>query len=142
MHPGRCRVRLKCLGSFGLRPCGHRVRSASLGSLRYALGVVGFVWDRWVHCGELCGTSESLGSFGCALVVVGFVGVAGLIRVRPEGRLVPSGSLRSLGCALWDVEVTGFIVVRPGCRRGRSESLGSFVWVLRVVGFVHCCWVY
>ena len=87
-------------GSFGVvglmwvRPGGLRVNSWSLGSFVCALGVVGFIRDRWVHW--LSTPWVSSGSFGS----VGFTGV------RPGGRPVHSRSLGSLGCALL---VVGFI---------------------------------
>ena len=50
-------------------------------------GALGFFRAHWIHQG-------------------GSTGVNGFIRVRPVGRLVLPGSLRSLGCALG---VVGFI---------------------------------
>ena len=129
-----------------MRPRGRRVRWGSLGSLGWALVVIGFVRGRWVHCaapfGVVCFVlgnwvrwGESLGSFGDAR----FFGV------RPGCRGVRSGSMGSLGCALlvafffqgrwvhWVAHlgssgsfgVAGFIGVRPGGRRVRSGTLDS-----------------
>ena len=93
-----------------------------LGSLECAQRVVGFIRGRWIHWGP---PSVSSCSFG-------FVRV---IRVCPGGRSVaPRGSSGSS----W---VAGFIEVRPGGRRGRSESLGQLWCALVVVGFVRVRWV-
>ena len=75
---------------IGVRPCGRRVRSRSLGAFGCARGDVRFVkyarkiWVYWEA--PWC----SLGSFGFAE----FIGV------RPWCRRVLSGSQDSLGCAL------------------------------------------
>ena len=91
-----------------MRPGGRPIHSESFGSFVYALGVVGFIWRRWVYSGALCGSSGSL----C---------VVGYIRVRSGDRWVHLGSLGPLGCALG---VIGFIQYRwVGCRI-LSWSLG------------------
>ena len=108
---------------------GRRVRSASLGSLRCALGVVGYVRGRWVHRVALWVSS---GSFG----------VAGFIRVRPgevgffRGRSVywsaPWGSSGLFG-------VSGYIGKRVGFVRSRWVHCGApFV----VVGFGQGHWIH
>ena len=59
-------------GFTGVRPGGRWVHFGSLGLLGCALGFVGFIRDRLVHCGAPCGSS----------------GVVGFIPVPPEGRRV------------------------------------------------------
>ena len=106
------------------------------------LGIVGFVWDRWVHCGASFGVVgfvrcrwvhldvpwESLGSFGVARVIgvlpgglfrsasmgslESALGIAGFVRGRYVHCVAPWGSSGSFGIA-------EFIVVRPGGRRVR-----------------------
>ena len=91
-------------GFTQVRPGCCRVHSGWLGSGGCALGVVGFMRDRWVHDGASWGSS---GSFGCSLghsgVPWGWSGslvVVGFTRLRPVGRRVHSGSLGSLGYVL------------------------------------------
>ena len=75
--------RLVSLGSFGVvvftrvHAGGRWVHPGSLGSLRFALGVIWFIWGHWIHSGSRSG---SLGSSG----VVGFTWF------RPRGRWVRS----------------------------------------------------
>ena len=66
----------------------------------------------------------SLGSLGYALEVVGFVRSLWVHWERPAGRRVCSGSLGSLGCVLGVVWFAGFLGVHPRGRPVRSESLG------------------
>ena len=80
----------------------------------YALGVVGFIWCRWVHLGAPWGSLRSS-------VDVGFT------RVRPGVRWVHPGSLRSLRCALG---VVGFIRGRLVHSRAHTDG----VVFMRVVG--------
>ena len=109
-----------------------RVHSGSLGTIEFALGVVGFILGhcvhalcalgfvgfiqgRWVHAGAPWGAS---GSFG----IVGFT------RVHPGGRQVYSECLGSRGCAMGGV---GFIRDRWVHSGAPWGSLDSF----RVFGF-------
>ena len=111
----------RVVGLTRIRPVGDWVHPASLGSLAFAVGVVGFFRCRWVHSGWSSG-------------VVGFT------RLRPGGGYVNQGSLDSLKFALVDAHlgsigslnfalgVTGFMRVHSGSPWGRwvhQESLGS-----------------
>ena len=98
---------------------GGWVHPGSLGSLMFALGVVGFIQGCWVHSGSPLGSS----------------GVVGFIRVRPAGRLVCSGVrwvhprwLGSLRFALGFVWFIGGRWVHSGSPCGPLDSSG-------VVGF-------
>ena len=82
--------------------------SESLGSLRFALGVLGFIRCRWVSPWGVVGFNQ---------------GVVGFSRVGLAGRWVHPESLGSLGFA---IEVAWFVrcrLVHSGTRMG---SLGSF----------------
>ena len=68
-------------------PWGRLIHSGSLGSFGFALGVVGFIRDCWVHSGALWGSSGSLG-------------VVAYIRVRPGRYWVHSGLLGSFAYTL------------------------------------------
>ena len=93
-----------------MRPRGPRVHLRSLGSRGCALEVVWFIRGRWIHSGELRGSSGSFGvvrfNLGHALVVAGFIrdptwgsfGVLGFTRVRPRYFRVHSGTLMVRGC--------------------------------------------
>ena len=113
---------------------GRWVHPASLGSLGFALGVVGFIQCRWVHSGLLCGPLNSSG-------------VVGFNRFCNWGRFVYPGSLDSLGFALVVIcffpgslgslgFVVGFTRVRAGGRWDHAGSLRSLAFSLGVVGFI------
>ena len=128
-------------GIFGFtRACGFSpfrlwnrwVQPGSMSSLRFCLGVVGFIQGCWVHSGSLSG---SLGSSGFAWFT----------RVRPGGGwvhtvfCVHSGSAwGSLGSS-W---LFGFTRARTGGRRVHPCSLGSLGYALVVVGFIRGRWVH
>ena len=99
---------------IGVCTASRRVLSGSLGSLRYALGVFGFVRGRWVHW---CTSWRSSRSFGdCEF-----------IRKRPGSRY---GLLR------WTL---GFVWFVPGhwIHWGAQwRSLERLVYAERIVGFV------
>ena len=118
------------------------------GFTRVRVGVVGFVTFTLVRPG---GRRGSLGSRGCALEVylgclvsrccslafVGFIRGRWVDWGEPLHRLVHSGSLGLLGCALGpsgSFPVVGFTRVHPVGRRVHSGSFGSLGCALRVVG--------
>ena len=88
------------LSSFGFvvftrdRAGGRWVHPGSLGSIRFALGVVGFIWVYWVHSGS-------------RWVSLASSGVVGFTRIRPEGRWFHPRSFDSLQFVL---VVVGFIL--------------------------------
>ena len=85
----------------------------SLGTLGCALGLVGFACFIGVRP---CVRAGPLGSLGYALELLGFIWVAGFIGVRLRCRQVYLGSLSSLVCSLGVVVftwVSGCIGVRP-----------------------------
>ena len=113
-------------GFVVVRLGGLRYHSGSLGSLGYALGVVGFVRGRWVHfhwgapwgsCGSFGFIGAwSLGKMGYALEVVGFIrgtpwGITGFIGVHHARSFV----------------VDGFLVVRPGAHRVHRGHRGGWL---------------
>ena len=98
-----------------------------------ALGVVVFIWGRWVPSGTTWG---SFGLFGVNGVCPGCRCVHwGNIRVRPGSRWVNLGSLGSFGCALVVVRLIRRSWVRSGALSGSSRS---FWCDLGVVGFIRC----
>ena len=86
IHSGAQWVSLRLFGDVGfiqVRPGGHwvvgfiqvsaggcRVHSGSLGSFRCTLGIVGFIWGRWVQLGA---PFELSGTLGSSLGVVVFI---------------------------------------------------------------------
>ena len=66
------------VGFTRVRTAGLSVLPGSLGSLAFALGVIGFIWSRKVHSGSLWGRQVHpglLGSLGFTLgVAIGVVG--------------------------------------------------------------------
>ena len=83
IHSGAQWVSLRLFGDVGfiqVRPGGHwviqvsaggcRVHSGSLGSFRCTLGIVGFIWGRWVQLGT---PFELSGTLGSSLGVVVFI---------------------------------------------------------------------
>ena len=100
----------------------------SYGVVRFALGVIWFILDIWVH-------SRSLGSLGCNLWGVRFRwvhrGVVG-VWVHWGAPWVSSGSLGFVR----------FIAVRPAGRRIHAGSLGSLWRTLGVVVYIRVGWVH
>ena len=84
-----------------IRPRGRLVHPGSLGRLRFALGLVGFLQGRWVHSslvviGLFRGRRDHSES---PLRSLGSPGVVGFTRVHTGGRWVCKWSLASLGFA-------------------------------------------
>ena len=130
----------RVVGFTRFRPCCRKVLPGSLefalgslGSLRFALEVVGNIQSRFVH---LCSPLASSGSSG----VIRFT------RVRPGGSWAHPGSLCSLRFALragvWSSSFVGFAPVRLGCCWVHPELLGSLELDLGVVGFIRGRWVH
>ena len=130
-----------------MRPGGRLVHPGSLGSLRCALVIIGFIRVRLVHSGALWAALGSCGSFGSSEVVwfirvhpagVGFMFVVGIVRGRWVHSSAPWGSLCSS-------VVVGFTRVRPVGRLVHAASLGSSGVALGnavgFVGFIRCSWV-
>ena len=108
-------------GLIRVRSGSRRVHSGSFGSFRCALGVVGFIWRRWVPSCTLWG------SFG----------VVGYFLMRPVGFKVYFGSLGTpcgSSGSLWDVV---YFRVRPA---GRQVHSGTFGCALRVVLLIRGRW--
>ena len=99
VRPGGRWVRSRC----------HWVHAPSLGSLGFALRVVGFIRDRWVH------SDSPFGSLGSSEFV-------GFTRVCPMCRCVHPTSLGSLSLALG---VVGFIWCRWVHSGSPWRTLGS-----------------
>ena len=120
------------------------------GSLRFAIGVVGFIQDRLVHSGSPLGKLVSFGVFG-------------FTRVRSGGRCVHPRTLGSLAFALGVVgfiggrrvhsdspscgwfsssRVVGLTRIRPVGDWVNPASLGSLAFAVGVVGFFRCRWVH
>ena len=116
-------------------------------------GTFVFVRVRSVNSGSPLVVCILLGSFGIALVGVGFIwcrsvaprgssgtfGVDGLIRVRPGGRRVRSASKGSFGYTL---RLVRFTQVCPGGRGVHAGSLSSFGCALVIDGFIRGRWVH
>ena len=147
-------VRAGGVGFTSVRAGGRWVHPGSLGSVGFALGVVGFIRGRWIPSGSPWGSFGSLG--GRWVQVVGFtwllsvgrcvhpwsfrslgfsLGVVGYIR----GRWIYSGSL----CGpLSSSGVVGFTRFRPRCHWVHPGSLDSLGFALGVVGFILGRWVH
>ena len=123
-----------------MRPKGCWVHPGPLGSLVYALGVVGFIRGgtrvqpgcRWVHPG-------CLASHGSALGVVGFIRGRWGHSVAPWGSefilrsWVHSGARFRSSCSSG---VVRFTRVSPRCRCVHQKPFASLVYALGVVGFI------
>ena len=115
-------------------PTGGWFQPVSLGLLAHALGVVGFIRDRWVNSRRHGVLWVYPGSF-----------------TRPTGLFVHSGSLGSLARSWWSLGSSGVVGftyagpagrwVHPGCRWVPPRSLGSLVRALGVYGLIRCRWV-
>ena len=92
------------VGYTWVRHGGCRIHLGSLGFLRCALRVVGFIWGRVL--------------MGARLGLMGSSGIVVFTRVIREGRCVHPGSLRSLGCTVGEFRIMRGRCIQSGVPLG------------------------
>ena len=108
-------------------PLGRWLLPASLGSLEFALGVVGFIRGRLEH-------------WGLPWVLIRSTGVVGFTWVRDGCRCAHKGMLSSLRFALgFDAFIQGRWVLSDSPRGSFDSIWSSLGFALGVVGFIRGC---